>query len=286
MFFAVLLCLAACPAFASRPALTWERMHTAAQPSRLLLRLGLTHITRLGFTRDGAQKTDPDPLFPPSLTDVVPIDAEHVLLVRGTAAGRVAFRRRVAQQDVQMREPRWHVEASLGDAAPTAAPSPTPPPQTGVGQELSPPLSLSEGGGAGGRGSSAALDIPDAPAILTVPNSTGTRTYQLDVNDVPGSPDVIVTARPNLAASALPVAGLTLPAPPAVWGNPLTVRIRPGTMAVLSDNAVARDAARAKLKLPAPAVPEADVVLHVTVTPFAPVAPAPLTPATVLPAAP
>ena len=64
----------------------WERLHVAhAEPTEVFARLGLTHITRLGYTR--GQKKDPDPTFPPGLTDVVPYDAGHTLLVRGTAAG-------------------------------------------------------------------------------------------------------------------------------------------------------------------------------------------------------
>ena len=277
-FLFALLCALPCSVWAARPALTWERMHTDAQPSRLFNRLGLKHITRFGYTRDGAQKTDPDPLFPPGLTDVVPLDAEHILLVRGTAAGRTVFRRRVALTDAQMRGPRWHVEAFLG-----MEPLPVPPRNgEGEGQPIPTPLPFREGPGVG----SIMLDIPDAPTTLTVPDGAGTRTYQLDVNDVPGSVDVIVTVRPNLAASALPVAGLTLPAPPAVWGTPRTVRVRPGTAAVLDDRGADRDAARRKLKLPVPAAPEPDAVLHITVTPYVLVTPAPAAPVILPPAVP
>ena len=77
--------------------------------ARSLQALGLTHITRHGYTR--GQKKDPDPTFPPGLTDVVPYDAGHTLLVRGTAAGVASFRQRVAAADVP--DPRWQLSLTL-----------------------------------------------------------------------------------------------------------------------------------------------------------------------------
>ena len=77
----------------ARPApLHWEKIHV--YPPRALgrlRRLGLTHSTKNGYTRDGKQGV-PDPTFPPGLTDVVPYDADKLLLVRGTTGGLSLFR--------------------------------------------------------------------------------------------------------------------------------------------------------------------------------------------------
>ncbi len=70
-------------------------------PTAVFARLGLTHSTKNGYTRDGKRGV-PDPTFPPGLTDVVPSDAEHLLLVRGTTGGLSLFRSRVAAADVRV----------------------------------------------------------------------------------------------------------------------------------------------------------------------------------------
>lgn len=101
----------AAPALARDVAgLRWERIHVYyAQPSQVFSRLGLDHITRYGHTL--GQKRVPDPTFPPGLTDVVPFDPDHTLLVRGTAAGVAQFRQRVEAVDIP--EPHWQATLTL-----------------------------------------------------------------------------------------------------------------------------------------------------------------------------
>ncbi len=84
----------------SNSGLHWERIHVYnTSPSAVFAKLGLTHSTKNGYTRDGKQGV-PDPTFPPGLTDVVPYDAEKLLLVRGTTGGLSLFRARVAAADI------------------------------------------------------------------------------------------------------------------------------------------------------------------------------------------
>ncbi len=128
-FWRVLTAVFAAPAGrAPRPCA--GRKSTSSMPCRPLVfaRLGLTHSTRNGHTRDGKRGV-PDPDFPPGLTDVVPVDAEQVLLARGTTGGLDLFRSRVAAADVQL--PPLHLKAELtrsGDA------EGTPPLTAGDGQ--------------------------------------------------------------------------------------------------------------------------------------------------------
>ncbi len=91
--------------------LRWERIHTYnAAPSVVFAKLGLTHSTKNGYTRDGKQGV-PDPTFPPGLTDVVPYDADKLLLVRGTPGGVQLFRTRVSAAD--RLNPPVHLHAEL-----------------------------------------------------------------------------------------------------------------------------------------------------------------------------
>ncbi len=99
--------------------LHWERIHTYnAAPSVVFAKLGLTHSVKNGYTRDGKQGV-PDPTFPPGLTDVVPYDADKLLLVRGTPGGLQLFRTRVSAADRVI--PPVHLHAELfrsgGDAS-------------------------------------------------------------------------------------------------------------------------------------------------------------------------
>ncbi len=100
--------------------LHWERIHTHnAAPSVVFAKLGLTHSTKNGYTRDGKQGV-PDPTFPPGLTDVVPYDAEKLILVRGTAGGLSLFRARVSAADKL--NPPLHLHAELNRPGPDSAP--------------------------------------------------------------------------------------------------------------------------------------------------------------------
>jgi hypothetical protein len=111
----IILCLCAVlltagPSSARSLALHWAKLHVYhAEPSQVFARLGLTHNTRYGHTL--GQKRVPDPNFPPGLTDVVPYDPDHTLLVRGTTQGVALFRQRVAAVDVP--EPHWQAVLTL-----------------------------------------------------------------------------------------------------------------------------------------------------------------------------
>lgn len=121
LFLAALIFIGAASAQGrSSNGLRWERIHTHnAAPSVVFAKLGLTHSTKNGYTRDGKQGV-PDPTFPPGLTDVVPYDADKLLLVRGTPGGLQLFRLRVSAAD--KRSPPVHLHAELGrpDAGGTA----------------------------------------------------------------------------------------------------------------------------------------------------------------------
>lgn len=111
LFFAVITVFCALSAHA-RPAngLRWERIHvTQIEPSIVFAKLGLTHSTKNGYTRDGKQGV-PDPTFPPGLTDIVPYDADKLLLVRGTESGLNLFRVRVSAADHIVPPVHLHVE--------------------------------------------------------------------------------------------------------------------------------------------------------------------------------
>lgn len=101
---ATALCMSPSLAHATRPALKWFRIHVYhIAPTTVFDKLGFTHITRYGDNL-GSSKTDPDPTFPTGLTDVVPYDKGHILLVRGTHAALENFQRSVWKLDVVDKE--------------------------------------------------------------------------------------------------------------------------------------------------------------------------------------
>ena len=120
LFLVVVTLLGAVSAEArSSNGLHWEQIHVyKAAPSVVFAKLGLTHSTKNGYTRDGKQGV-PDPTFPPGLTDVVPYDADRLLLVRGTANGLSLFRARVSAADTL--NPPLHLSADLARSADPAA---------------------------------------------------------------------------------------------------------------------------------------------------------------------
>ncbi len=239
-----LLCLLACLpcAHAARAAYRWERIAvTRVLPSQVFNRLGLTHLTRRGYTRDGAKKGDPDPTFPDGLTDVVPSDTERVLLVRGTPEGLTQFRARVDAMQTQIAGERWHVTAQL--VRPDAA-------------------------GDAPLGEPVSVEAPDdAPLLLALGPADVLRSYQLRVHVEAGG-----------ALSVSCQTGITLPAPvapvwtpSAVWLPGASRPVLPGTLVLFEDTAAARRLARQKMGLPPEPTAE-DYAVRVTVTPVVPVA--------------
>ncbi|MCW3059399.1 MAG: hypothetical protein JWQ02_1220 [Capsulimonas sp.] len=102
---------AVAPAHAKAPAFRWEKIHLKnVRPSQLFTSLGLDHTVRYGHTRgNGKQGTDPN--FPAGMTDIVPLDADKTLIIRGTPEGCAHFRQVVRSADVP--PPRWQIQAEL-----------------------------------------------------------------------------------------------------------------------------------------------------------------------------
>lgn len=237
---ATLTAICAAPA-AARPApFHWERIHVShLLPSALFAKLGLTHITRNGDTRDG-KKGVPDPTFPPGLTDVVPYDADKLLLARGTAQGLSLFRLRVSAADVA-RLP-LHLVASL----------------TRHQGADDPPVGVAEQDGL----------TDGVPTELHVGDGDAARVYQIKVRaNADGS--YWVACRASLPLPAPPDASAPAIAdvfvPDRIWTTPLSRKARLGEAVVFPDLASVREAAARKLAAPGPDTPD-DYTLQVILT--------------------
>ncbi len=247
----VVLIVLAGPAQARQTAYRWERMSVVhASPSQVFARLGLTHYTRHGFTRDGFKKTDPDPTFPPGLTDIVPQDISHILLVRGTPEGLAAFRARVAAADnneivAPLPTPTgWHVTVSLLPAQGDG-------PQIGVSAEQD--------------------VIPNRPFVVTVGDPARPETYRLNLRLLPNA-QTALTFQAGLLLPSPDGAGVR---PPQAWTVLVTQIVPLGAATQFLDSAAAKQSARRRLAWPQEDQPQ-DFLVRVTVTaPAAPTAPVP-----------
>lgn len=237
----------------AKPEFHWEKMTvTQTLPSQVFARLGLTHFTRLGYTRDGHKKTDPDPTFPAGLTDVVPQDKEHILLVRGTTEGLAQFRARVTAMAEQIVTERWHLKLEL----------------------------LPKREGATDLGDPVEQDLPsERPTSVALGEVRGLHIYQFNVH-----------VNPNGTLTLACRVGLPLPAPPAtgaapevgvpavlvptlVWTNAATKTIPLGGTAVFDDLASGRQALRRRVGLPdEPTVTDGSTDYQIRVTVTSPVA--------------
>jgi hypothetical protein len=217
--------LLAAPSLARPAGLHWEKLHvTYAEPSEVFARLGLTHSTRFGHTL--GQKRVPDPGFPPGLTDVIPYDPGHTLLVRGTAAGVAQFRLRVAAADVPA--PRWQVTLTLtskntddGDTAPALAMQ---------SKEVT----------------------ADVPAVVSFNTDGQMPQYQITLH-MNRDGTLAVTRRTALSLSAPPpgpaqAAGVFVPS--QVWTAPISEDMRVGDTLSFDDLAADRAAALQQLGPP------------------------------------
>ena len=236
--FAPLLALASLPVSAkSNGGYLWEKIHVTQQlPTAIFARLGLTHSTRNGLTRDG-KKDIPDPTFPAGMTDIVPYDAEKLFIIRGTAAGRASFRDRVQAADVPIPPVTLHAELAR---------------RTSGTEE---PLATAD-----------QTDVRDRrPAVLTLGDGAAARVYEITTRQ---NADGTLWVACRI--------GLPLPAPPAgdagavfvptqVWTTPLSRRIRPGETVTFEDLASFRQAAMRKLGLSQSDTPD-DYVLRLTPT--------------------
>ncbi len=219
--------------------LHWERIHTYnAAPSVVFAKLGLTHSVKNGYTRDGKQGI-PDPTFPPGLTDVVPYDADKLLLVRGTPGGLQLFRVRVSAADRLI--PPVHLHAEL--MSPGADGSVTPigtQDVRGVGDGVHTEISVGDGAVA--------------------------RVYQ-------------ITERANLDGTVWIACRVSLPLPDQsshaptgpvfiperIWADPMSRKVHLGESVQFDDNASVRQAAARRLGATGTDAAE-DYVLRVTLT--------------------
>ena len=197
----------------------WEKIHVYnALPSVVFAKLGLTHSTKNGHTRDGREGI-PDPTFPPGLTDVVPEDAEKLLLVRGTAGGIQLFRARVTAADTHA-EPQ-HLHAELGRQGYDGAPLGT----------------LDQDGVSDGVPEQISLDSGDM-----------TRVYQITERT---NPDGTVWIACRVSLPLPDQSGFTSTGPvfipERIWTDPLSRKIHLGETAVFEDLASVRQAAARKL---------------------------------------
>ena len=227
----------------ARPApLRWEKIHVYhLAPTVVFAKLGLTHSVKNGHTRDGKQGV-PDPTFPPGLTDVVPYDAAHLLIVRGTTGGLSLFRSRVAAADVPFQPLHLHAELTrrLEDGAVPFGTAD----QDEKGDALPVQISLGDG--------------EDA------------RVYQITTRTNPDG-TLWVACRISLPLPPPPAQGGAPGAvvvPHRVWTDPLSRRLRPGETAVFEDLASFRHAAGRRLGVTGTDTAD-DYTLRVTLTSMA-----------------
>ncbi len=241
LFLVVLLTFIAGFPVSARPTsgLRWEKIHVYnTSPTVVFAKLGLTHSTKNGYTRDGKHGV-PDPGFPPGLTDVVPYDAEKLLLVRGTPGGLSVFRARVAAADVRSLPLHLHAELShLGADGVIGT------------QEVE---GLSEG----------------VPTQIVLGDGDAPRVYQITERANPDG-TVWVACRVSLPLpdqSSLAPSGPVF-IPERIWTDPLSRKVHPGETAQFNDLASVRQAAARKLGATGTDAGE-DYTLRITLTPMA-----------------
>ena len=215
----------------------WEKIHVTQQlPTAIFARLGLTHSTRNGLTRDG-RKDVPDPTFPAGMTDIVPYDAEKLFIVRGTAAGRDSFRARVQAADVPTPLVTLHAELARR-----------------VGETEVP---------AGTADQESVVDRK--PVALRLGDDQAARVYEITTRqNADGTLWVACRIGLPLPPAPMPDSGAVF-VPTQVWTNPLSKRIRPGETVTFEDLASYRQAAMRKLGLSQSDTPD-DYALRVTPT--------------------
>ena len=234
-----LTALAAAPVLARPAPLIWEKIHLLhTLPSVVFSRLGLTHSTRNGYTRDGKRGV-PDPTFPPGLTDVVPYDTDRLLLVRGTVSGLDSFRLRVQAADVPITPLRLHTELAR---------------RTGDSEEL-----------LGAQDWDAKPD--GVPFQISLGGGDAARVYQIKLRaDTDNT--YWVGCRVSLPLPPAPTtpAPATVFVPERVWTDQDSRRTRVGTVVTYQDTAANRQAASRKLGTTGADTPD-DYVLRVTLLP-------------------
>ncbi len=242
LFCVLALALPAALPVSARPTsgLRWERIHVYNAPASVVFaKLGLTHSVKNGHTRDGKQGV-PDPGFPPGLTDVVPYDAEKVLLVRGTPGGLLLFRARVSAADIV--QPPLHLHATLqtvleGTASVSAD-------LDAVSDGIHTQISLGDSGAA------------RVYQITERANSDGTYWVACRVS------------LPLPDQSGLAPTGPIF-VPERIWTDPMSRKVRLGETAEFRDLASVRQAAARKLGATGTDAAD-DYTLQITLTPIGP----------------
>jgi len=242
------------PALARGPVLRWEKIHvTHAEATTVFKRLGLTHSTKNGYTRDG-KKGIADPDFPPGLTDVVPNDAEHLLLARGTDGGLSLFRTRVAAADAVVLP--MHLKAELSGRAGTQETTLGTAEKEAVTDGIPIVIRL---------GDDESLRVYQ---IMTRMNVDGTRWVSCRIS-LPLPPSPAISAGADVSPSVF--------IPSQIWTDPISRKVKPGETAVFDDQAAFRQSSSQRLGR-AEADTTGDFLLRITLTPIAdpPLAKAPL----------
>ena len=217
--------------------LHWERIHVyQIEPSVVFAKLGLTHSTKNGYTRDGKQGV-PDPTFPPGLTDVVPYDAEKLLLVRGTENGLNLFRVRVSAADRVIAPVHLHAELTRA------------------------------GADAAALGTQDAGNVADGVRTqVSLGEGSAARVYQITERaNLDGT--VWVACRVSLPLpdqSALAPTGPVF-IPERIWTDPMSRKVHLGETVQFDDIASVRQAAAKKLGAAGPDAAD-DYALRVTLT--------------------
>jgi hypothetical protein len=224
MLTAALLATLIVPAPAGGPVLHWEKIHVLHMDATTVFkRLGMTHSTKNGYTRDG-KKGIADPDFPPGLTDVVPNDAEHILLVRGTEGGLSLFHIRVAAADTVVLP--LHLKADL---------------------------SRREGATETVVGTAEIASVSDGiPTVISLGDGETKRIYQITTRvNADGtrwiSCRISLPLPPSLAASTDADTPSAVFVPSQVWTDPLSRKIKSGEIALFEDLAAFRQSARRRL---------------------------------------
>ena len=216
--------LSAGSVFARPTALHWEKIHVYhLAPTLVFAKLGLTHSTKNGLTRDGKQGV-PDPTFPPGMTDIVPYDAEKLLIVRGTTGGLSLFRTRVAAADVPAPPLLLHAELTRREDGADVAFGMTE--QDSLTDGIAHQISLGEG------------DTARVYQITTRTKADGSVWVACRIS-LP-----LPTPPATAGDGATPEAVFT---PVRVWTDPLSRKIRLGETAVFEDLASFRHTAERKL---------------------------------------
>lgn len=189
----------------------WERIpvvHTL--PSHIFSLLGLTHTTRLGYTR-GTKQGVHDSDFPAGMTDIVPYDPMRLLIVRGTVDAVASFRVKIALLDVP--QASWTVEMALLDAKS----------QSVLGSHTEPDVTL------------------DEPEIVNITDGSELHAYRYRLYAA-GPGQIAVVLRTGVITQT--AANVPVFAPSIVWLDPTSKVVDLGTRALFNDTSAGRAAVR------------------------------------------